>query len=103
MRTTGSLILLLGMAAGSWAADTEVTEFQQRATALGQSINAADSPRSAHCAELQQTIQALRGRPQRRFSALEAYEMECQGGYQRSFGISPMDAGVPAFQGGFYR
>lgn len=95
-----SLLLLLLVVSGTGLADsTEELEFQQRAASLGKSITADNSSRPAHCMELQQTIENMRGRPQRRFTALEAYELECQGGTQRSFGTSPMDAGMPMFQG----
>jgi len=103
MRIVGALSLWLVVAGVGLADSTEELEFQRRAAARGQAINADDSGRPAHCDELQRSIQDLRGRPQRRFSALDAYELECQGGGPRSFGTSPMDAGMPTFQSDVFR
>ncbi len=102
MRIAISVTMLLAAMAAAAGQDTEVTEFQQRAAALGQSINADNSTRAGHCAALQQQISDMRGRPQRRFTALEAYELECQGGGRRSFTTGPFDGGLNGFQNGFY-
>ncbi|HEB97308.1 MAG TPA: hypothetical protein ENI96_12880 [Sedimenticola thiotaurini] len=102
MRVATGLMILLAAAAASAAERTEEAEFQQRAAALGQSINADNSSRAGRCMELQQQIGDLRGRPQRRFTALEAYEYECQGGGSRSLDSAPFDGGVPTFRNGFY-
>lgn len=99
----GALTLGLGVAGFALADSTEELEFQRRAASLGQAINADNSGRPAHCEELHRSIEDLRGRPQRRFSALEAYELECQGGGPRSFGTSPMDAQMPTFQSDIFR
>jgi len=102
MWIAGSLLLLAVTGVGL-ADSTEELEFQRRAASLGKSITADNSSRPAHCMELQQTIENMRGRPQRRFTALEAYELECQGGAQRAFGTSPMDVGMPMYQGDIFR
>ena len=38
------------------------------------------SKQSDHCAELARKVEALKGKPQRRYAAAERYKQECTGG-----------------------
>jgi len=76
----GPVALVLGLvsvvAAGQ---DMSAEEFAAKAGTLGEEINATgnDSP---ECLKLQQRADALVGRPQLRYAAMEEYRAICEGG-----------------------
>ena len=52
--------------------------FEQDRRYLTEKPQQAD-PRWEHCRELSRKIEALKGRPQRRYAAAQRYEAECKG------------------------
>jgi len=77
MRLTLLCALTLGLCYEVTAADSASREFERQAEALGQSISESNAPESAHCATLRKEIETLKGSPQRRHTAREAYRTEC--------------------------
>ena len=71
-------LAISAVAASALASDYEVDEFERRARSLGESISAQDSEQSVRCQELGRQVEQLKGRPQQRYTAREAYLRECQ-------------------------
>ena len=70
--------ILLTAASVAVADQREVSEFERQAQGLGKAINSEHSAESRHCRELRQEVERLRGKPQRRATARNTYERECQ-------------------------
>ena len=75
-------MLLAGISVTTLGDQTEISDFERRAKGLGDTISSDHSQESARCQELRQEVERLRGKPQRRYSARDAYELECQRGYE---------------------
>ena len=81
-RRAMAVMLLAGISVTTLGDQTEISDFERRAKGLGDTISSDNSGESARCQELRQEVERLRGKPQRRYSARDAYELECQRGYQ---------------------
>jgi len=77
-----TVILLSGISGMTLGDQTEVSDFERRAKGLGDTISSDNSKESARCQELHQEVEQLRGKPQRRYTARDAYELECQRSYE---------------------
>ncbi len=82
-------MLLTGISVTALGDQTEIDDFARRAQGLGDSISSDNSRESVRCQELRKEMERLRGRPQRRFTTRDAYNLECQRGYEDP-GRSPL-------------
>ncbi len=72
------LSLLVSCAASAQNQNPSIM-FQQN-NDQGQMMNPAPSELEAKCTELARQIELLRGKPQRRYIAIQRYDLECKGG-----------------------
>ena len=78
-----ALLILVVLAT---AGGTAIAEKQPQSIMFGNTQEAseltsqttADTAKSDRCAELAKEVEALKGKPQRRFTAAQRYEAECQ-------------------------